>query len=83
MSDRKPPFFWISTLFCHSREGGNPGETISYLDSRLRGNDKKGLSGQTLSNTGEGGRPFPPPYQFLIFPSKIAFPKGMNVNSGG
>ncbi|MDP8238749.1 MAG: sodium:solute symporter family protein, partial [Candidatus Hatepunaea meridiana] len=24
------------------REGGNPGETISCLDSRLRGNDKKG-----------------------------------------
>jgi len=42
VSDRKPPFFWILTLFYHSREGGNPGETISYLDSRLRGNDKKG-----------------------------------------
>ncbi|MDP8239758.1 MAG: hypothetical protein P9X24_11770 [Candidatus Hatepunaea meridiana] len=35
VSDRKAPF-------CHSREGGNPGETIDYLDSRLRGNDKKG-----------------------------------------
>ncbi|MDP8240253.1 MAG: hypothetical protein P9X24_14280 [Candidatus Hatepunaea meridiana] len=55
--DRKPSFYWILTPFCHSREGGNPGETISYLDSRLRGNDKKGLIsrktevfGQTLSS---------------------------------
>ncbi|MDP8239341.1 MAG: hypothetical protein P9X24_09650, partial [Candidatus Hatepunaea meridiana] len=35
-------FIWILIPFCHSREGGNPGETIGYLDSRLRGNDKRG-----------------------------------------
>ncbi|MDP8238230.1 MAG: tyrosine-type recombinase/integrase, partial [Candidatus Hatepunaea meridiana] len=30
-------------LFCHSREGGNPDNLLFLLDSRLRGNDKKGL----------------------------------------
>ncbi|MDP8238142.1 MAG: carboxypeptidase regulatory-like domain-containing protein, partial [Candidatus Hatepunaea meridiana] len=44
-------------LFCHSREGGNPDNLLFLLDSRLRGNDKKGLIsrktvvfGQTLNN---------------------------------
>ncbi|MDP8237755.1 MAG: hypothetical protein P9X24_01580, partial [Candidatus Hatepunaea meridiana] len=44
-------------LFCHSREGGNPDNLLFLLDSRLRGNDKKGLIsrktvvfGQTLLN---------------------------------
>ncbi|MDP8240911.1 MAG: hypothetical protein P9X24_17620 [Candidatus Hatepunaea meridiana] len=53
MSDRKPTFIRILILFCHSREGWNPGETTDYLDSSLRGNDKRGIFGQTLFNQTE------------------------------